>query len=360
MKSLRVSKVVFLFAILILVVGCELKWDEPEVGEGAWPEEFIATMNIDGSDVQLIQSQNQTSFAGARPYFVRDLAGNYDDEVILLDFKNRIEIMSLNGEYRRTIIDSLGGVKYFNQDRTKMIVNHDQKVYFCSVDGSEVKKVSLDYVSSRYPSFSFDENSILYSYSISYESTLLETGIMEYVIATNESKKLVRAPVQRDYQYETFYSIAKISDEAIVYSYGVNNYSDIDSIHVLTNIMNDYRMHNLSTGEIETIWEQSRYMKYSHLKEFAYFSYDWLLNLATLSSLQVESSVYSADDASFSSNDRYLMLNEIIYDIRADTTSCVEDGDFFGKYHHVSKTHLNLGNTKLVGIVRYLHYIPVD
>jgi len=360
MKSLKITKGIFLFVILTLVVGCELKWDEPEVGEGAWPEDFIATMNLDGSDVDLIQSQHHTSFAGARPYFVRDLAGNYDDEVILLDFANNIDIMSLNGEYRRTINDSLGGVEYFNQDRTKMIVSHDQKVYLCSVDGSEVKKVSLDYVASGSPSFSFDENSILYSYSISDESTLLETGIMEYVIETNESKKLVRAPVQRDYQYETFFSIAKISDETIVYSYGVNNHSYIDSIHVLTNIMSDYRMHNLSTGEVETIWDLARSIKYSHLKESAYFSNDWLLNLATLSSIEIDSSVNGVNDASFSSDDRYLMLNEIIYDIPADTTSCVEDGDFFGKYHHVSKTHLNLGNTKLVGIVHYLHYIPVD
>jgi hypothetical protein len=50
------------------------------------------------------------------------------------------------------------------------------------------------------------------------------------------------------------------------------------------------------------------------------------------------------------------MLNGEIYDIKADSIIYVEEGLFFGKYHNVSKTHMNLSNSKLVGIVGYLHY----
>ncbi len=165
MNSFKIIILPLFIIILITLVGCDFKlYNDPEVDEGAWREDFIATMNIDGSDVQLLQSQHQTSFAGARPFFVRDLAGNYDDEVILLDFSNRIDIISLDGEYRRTIIDSLGGVQYFNQDRTKMLLEKDGEIYICNVDGTRlINLTNTPNVYDRSPSFSYDENSVTYS-----------------------------------------------------------------------------------------------------------------------------------------------------------------------------------------------------
>ena len=359
MISLRITKGIFLFVIIILAVGCDFKlYNEPEVGEGNWREDFIATMNIDGSDVQLIQSQHQTSFAGARPYFVRDLAGNYDDEVILLDFASRIDIMSLNGEYRRTIIDSLGGVQYFNQDRTKMIVLHDEKVYLCNVDGAEVYKISLDSAIRCYtPSFSFDDSSILYCYVMSNENNIVKSGIIEYIIDTNESIILLGTIEHEDHLLNISYSHPSRSDEEIItYRY---IYKEIDS-EVIVNRYN-FRKHDLMTNNIDILTEGYIELKYSNLNGFVVFERgndrnEYLLSLETLSIMPFDTSLYDIDDASFSSDDRYLMLNEIIYDTQSDSTFILEESDFFGKYHHISKTHMNSNNTKIVGIVGFLHY----
>jgi hypothetical protein len=262
--------------------------------------------------------------------------------------------MFLDGEYRRTIIDSLGGVQYFNQDRTKMILLHDYKIYLCSVDGSEVEKISIDSVSQCFaPSFSFDENSILYNYSIKFDNTTVETGIVEYIVDTNESLVLLESPVQRDSILVTTYaSPAKTSDEIIVYSYGTH----INDNNVLTMMKSDYRMYNINTNEIRIIRERFILAKYSHSKRDLVYIGEQLLNLETFYSFYINSSISDIDDISFSSDDRYLMLNEIIYDTQADSTFILENGEFFGKYHNVSKTHMNLNNTKIVGIVGFLHY----
>ena len=112
MNCYKLLKVIIPIVIIMTVIGCDFKlYNGPEVGEGAWREYFIATMNIDGSDVELLRSSaQQSSIEYARPYFVRDLAGSYEDEVILIDMGNKIDIMSLDGNYRRTIIDSLGEI----------------------------------------------------------------------------------------------------------------------------------------------------------------------------------------------------------------------------------------------------------
>ncbi len=359
MNSFKIIILPLFIIILITLAGCDFKlYNDPEVDEGAWREDFIATMNIDGSDVQLLQSQNQTSFAGARPYFVRDLAGNYDDEVILLDFANRIDIMSLDGEYRRTIIDSLGGVQYFNRDRTKMILLHDGKVYLSSVDGTEVEKISIDSVSQcSSPSFSFDEKSILYNYTVVDENTTIELGLIEYNILTNGSLVILNTIIQEDPLYNASYHYARrVNDYTILYRY---SYKIIENEEIVR--IHNLRKHDLINNNIDILTEGYIQLKYSNLNGFVVFERgndrnEYLLNIETLSIILFDTSVYNINDISFSSDDRYLLMNEIIYDTVIDSTFAVENGEFFGKYHNVSKTHMNLNNTKIVGIVGFLHY----
>lgn len=348
MISLRIIKGIFLFVVIILMVGCEL----PEVDEGAWRENFIAIMNIDGSDVDLIQSQHHNSFSGSRPYFVRDLAGNYEDDVILLDFANKIDIMSIDGEYRRTIIDSLGGVQYFNQDRTKMLLEKNGEIYLCNVDGSELINITNTPDRNEGSStFSYDEKSIIYTANRSCDNAYI-SKVYKHIIQTNEVTVLFsyEEPIQPSISTWITNS-AEIASGIISYKFNRSDSSgETPSIDKLIR----YDIHNNNAEEICT---NLGWISYSHSKEF--LSYKWeggfLVNLQTGGITQLD--IESGDPMfSFSSDDRYLMSNEIIYDIRADTTIVVEDGGFFEKYNHVSKIHMNLDNTKIVGIVSYLHY----
>ncbi len=115
------------------------------------------------------------------------------------------------------------------------------------------------------------------------------------------------------------------------------------------------------TDNIDILTDGYIELKYSNLKGFVVLERgndrnEYLLDIETQSTLSFDTSVNNIVDASFSSDDRYLMLNETIYDTQADTTFVLENGEFFGKYHHVSKTHMNLNNTKIVGIVGFLHH----
>ncbi len=360
MKSFKIIIIALFIIIIILLAGCDFKlYNDPEVDEGAWREDFIAIMNIDGSDVELIQSQHQNYFAGARrPYFVKDLAGNSEEEVILLDFQDKIDIMSLDGENRRTIIDSLGGVQYFNQDRTKMILLHNGKVYLSSVDGSKVEKISLSSITRGYnPSFAKDEETILYNYIVRNDTTTTELGLVEYNIYTNNSQVILNTVVQEDLLFNPAYQYpSRINENVIVYRYDYNKFENEEVIS-----SHDFREHDLVTNEIDILIEGYINLKYSNLNEFVTFERGndrniYLLNIETQSTISFETSLYDIEDASFSSDDRYLMLNETIYDTHLDSTFILEDSDFFGKYHNISKTSMNSDNTKIVGIVGFLHY----
>ncbi|MBI9031502.1 hypothetical protein JEZ13_05835 [bacterium] len=352
MKS-KIMISILLIVIIILVVGCDFKlYNEPEVGEGNWREDFIATMNIDGSDVQLIQSQHQTSFAGARPYFVRDLAGNYDDEVILLDFASRIDIMSLDGEYRRTIIDSLGGVQYFNQDRTKMLLEKDGEIFICNVDGTELSNLTnTPYKNEGSSSFSYDERSIIYTVNTSDMNNDI-SEVHKHILMTNEVIVVFRHEEPILPSISTWITnSAEIASGTISYKF---NMSDSSGNTPSINKLIKYNIHN---NIVEEICTNLSFVKYSNSKYFLAYKWEggFLVNLQAGDIIQLD--INSGDPMfSFSSDDRYLMINEIIYDSQTDSIICIEDSDFFGKYHHISKTHMNSNNTKIVGIVGFLHY----
>ena len=349
----RIMILLILIVIIILSVGCDFKlYNDPEVDEGSWREDFIATMNIDGSDVQLIQSQHQTSFAGARPYFVKDLAGNSEEEVILLDFKNRIDVMSLNGEYRKTIIDSLGGVQYFNQDRTKMLLEKDGEIYICNVDGSELTNLTnTPYKNEGSSSFSYDEKSIIYTVNTSDENNDI-SEVHKHMLLTNEVIVLFRHEEPILPSVSTWVTnSAEIASGTISYMFNM-----IDSSGITPSI-NELIKHNIHNNIVEEICTNLSFVKYSNSKYFLAYKWEgsFLVNLQSGDITQLD--INSGDPMfSFSSDDRYLMLNEIIYDSQADSIICIEDSDFFGKYHHISKTHMNSDNTKIVGIVGFLHY----
>ncbi|MBI9031501.1 hypothetical protein JEZ13_05830 [bacterium] len=352
MISLRITKGIFLFVIIILAFGCDFKlYNEPEVGEGNWREDFIATMNIDGSDVQLIQSQHQTSFAGARPYFVRDLAGNSEEEVILLDFKNRIDIMSLNGEYRRTIIDSLGGVQYFNQDRTKMLLEKDGEIYICNVDGTGlINLTNTPNVYDRSPSFSYDENSVTYS-----------TGNWDVNYCINKVSL-------EDLHTETLFTLDNngysVHFLPINYPSLINEKSIVYNLFLFSNSISSLDKHeiirlNLETNEETTLHSGTTRIVYSHDKENIAAYTSWI-GVYLIDLLNEEINTFDTDSytefLSFSSTDRYLVMNTGVWDLSLKISYVFSDSEFFKKYNTVDRLHMNINEDRLIGIVSFLHY----
>jgi len=334
-----------------MLMGC-LKPNEPEVGEGAWSEPFIGTFNIDGSGVELLTSVYNSPLSGARPYFVKDITGNAE-EIILLDLLNSIELMSLDGTNRRTILDSLGSVQYFNQERTKMLLEKGGEIYLCNVDGSELTNITnTPDIYERDSSFSYDEMSIIYTAKIS-SSNLSISNIYEYKIATNETSILYSyEEIPQSYNHSRINWPAKISAEKITYQF----LTDSDSYGVF--LVNSLMKYDLQEDFVEELCTNLVWINYSHSKEFlAYNTSDegYLVNLLTgdITSFDCGSSYPCY---SFSVSDQYLSMNIGVLNLHTNTKYHFSDSNFFNKHNTVDKVHMNMNEDRLVGVVRFLHY----
>ena len=351
MRKVNLLRSITILSIAIMFMGC-LKPNQSEVSEGAWSEPFIGTFNIDGSGVDLLTSVYNNSLSGARPYFVKDIAGN-DEEIILLDLLNSIELMSLDGNNRRTILDSLGGVEYFNQERTKMLLQKDGEIYLCKVDGSELTNITnTPDIYEREPSFSYDEESIIYTALIS-SGNLSISNIYEYQIATNEVSILYDyEEIPQSYSYSRIFEPAKLSSEKISYKF----LTDPDIVGNYT--VNSLMKYDLQEDFVEELCTDLAYINYSHSKEFLAYNRSedgYLVNLLTgdITSFDCGSTYPSY---SFSESDRYLCMDIGVLDLHSNTKYHFSDSNFFKKYNTVEQVHMNMNEDRLIGIVRFLHY----
>jgi len=352
MISFKIILLPLFIIIFILLAGCDFKvFNSPEVTEGAWVEYFIATMNIDGTDVELIQSQEQNYFTDSRPYFVRDLAGNSEKEVILLDFQNKIDIMSLDGEYRRTIIDSLGGVQYFNKDRTTMLLEKDGEIYICNVDGTGLTNLTnTPNINERSPSFSYDENNVIYAtgnWDVNYcikKVSLDDLHTETLFTLDNDGYSVHFLPIN----YPSL-----INEKELVYHLFL--FADSTSSIYRHEVV---RL-NLETNVETTLHSGTTRIIYSHDKEniAAYKSWVgvYLINL-----LNEEINIFDTNSyteyLSFSTSDRYLVMNTGVWDLSSHINYVFSDSEFFEKYNTINRVHMSINEDRLIGIVSFSHY----
>lgn len=349
MNKVTIIRKMIILGISIMLMGC-LKPNEPEVGEGAWSEPFIGTFNIDGSEVELLTSMHNNSLSSARPYFVKDIAGTAE-EIILLDlYDERIELMLLDGSNRRTILDSLSGVQCFNQERSKMLISQDGEIYLCNVDGSGLTNITnTPDIHERDPSFSYNEESIIYSAYI-FPDNLSISNMCEYEIATNEVSVLFSHQEAYHYVYTGVFHPAKISPEKVSYQF-LTDHSAEDSYSV-----NSLMKYDLQEDFVEELCTNIGWINYSHSKEFLAYKDNggYLVNLLTGDILSFDCE--SSDPwFSFSVSDRYLSMNTGVLDLTTNTKYLFSNSNFFKKYNTVKQVHMNMNEDRLIGIVSVLH-----
>jgi hypothetical protein len=168
---------ILLLIIVLLLVSCGSIY-EPE----GTSEEWIATIYIDGSNLEYICK------SGATPYFVPDLE-NPGEELILLDRYSMVDLMNPDGTDRRTIIDSVGTVFNFSHDKTKMLLNYEGEIYIANVDGTEFQNLTNNpSIWEGDSSFSLDDQFVIYCYTNIIDSTRV---IAYRDLETNQVTKII-------------------------------------------------------------------------------------------------------------------------------------------------------------------------
>lgn len=169
---------VLLLPIVFSLLSCGSIF-EPE----GTSEEWIAVIDIDGSNLQYICKSG-----GAVPYYVPDLE-NPDEELILISYSSKVDLMNLDGTDRRTIIDSVGTVFNFSQDKTKILLNREGEIYIANVDGSEFQNLTnTPDIWESDPSFSLDDQLVIYCYTNIIDSTRV---IAYRDLETNQEIKII-------------------------------------------------------------------------------------------------------------------------------------------------------------------------
>lgn len=343
MKQTTMMRCIIILCLVVILIGCEFKTSKRE-----WKKPFIATFNLDGSDVELMTSAYNNSFSYANPYFVRDLAGN-GEEIILLEFHNKLDLMSLDGAYRRTILDSLSGVQYFNQERTKMLLQTGGEIYIVNVDGTElINLTNTPNIREVHPSFSYDEKSIVYTYSSNGNSSHY---IVKLDLATQTTETLISLEGVNFPTVMAGFDFPAIIDENTLY-YTIMWH---DNSQATENYIRLMKVNLLDNSE-ETICSNVGYVKYSHNKEF--LAYKWeeasIINLLTneIIPLGIE---YTDPHFSFSSSDRYLVMSSGVYDLEADIQYLFKGVGFWENWDQVDKVFMNLNEDRLIGMVKIKH-----
>ena len=184
---MKINILVFLLILLlaILITSCELV-----VPPETTSEEWIAIVNIDGTDLQYICRGDET------PYFVPDLE-NPEQELLMLDCITHIDLMNTDGSNRRTVIDSVGSIYRFSDDKTKMLLNRDGEIYIANTDGTALQNLtSTPDIWERDPSFSPSEKRVIY-HTINFSDSTSFIATIDLV--TFQHQILTEEPHTSDY-----------------------------------------------------------------------------------------------------------------------------------------------------------------
>jgi len=265
--KITISWIIFLSTVLI--TGCPEIIVQPETQIVVW----IATLDINGDNLEYICKSE-----GAIPNFVPDLE-NPGEELILLDYGNRIDCIKQDGTERRTIIDSIGSLYNFSQDKTKMLLNYEGEIYIANVDGTGLENITnTDDIIELDPSFSNDNQYVVYCYTNIVDSlrviaiydinentssTILEENYSEwmyYVSPVINNNWLYFGQNDPDYlNTDGLYKMDLISQEKITIDYGHIHSNVIFSLNEKISFRNSYilKIYNINGNEIIDLGEHS-------------------------------------------------------------------------------------------------------
>lgn len=176
---------IVLLALMLFITSCEFE----RIIETT-SEEWIAIVNIDGTNLQYICRGTET------PYFVPD-SENPEQELLMLDCSTHIDLINIDGSNRRTVIDSVGTIHSFSEDRKKMLLNRDGEVYIANTDGTALQNLTnTPDVWERDPSFSPSESRVIY-HTINFSDSTSFIATID--LATLQHQILIEEPHTIDY-----------------------------------------------------------------------------------------------------------------------------------------------------------------
>lgn len=335
--------------VMILFMGCDLKLNDNSFNFDGWSEPFIATFDLDGSNVNLITSAHSNSFSNSTPYFVRDLSTN-NDEIILLDFGYKIDLLSLDGSYQRTIIDSLGRVECFNQERTKMLLFGSGDIFMVNVDGTElINLTNTPNIIDRDPSFSYNEESVTFvsgNWADGYHIKNVNLNdLSEEILYTLDQNSF-------SYYFQPLKDPALIDPETIIFGLHLSNETN-DEMNVTVCVK-----WNLTTEEGIALYPNDADIVHSHTKSKIAVNYESdssFIDTATGERFSLDYLDISKPNFSFSPSDRYLVLNPGVIDLTTNELSLFEESEFFEKDNTAREISTNFNEDRLIGIVEFWH-----
>lgn len=322
------KKIFFLLLpIIIFFLSCN-----QIIGPETTSEEWIATIDIDGTNLEYVCESD-----GAGPFFVPDLQ-NSGDELILLSYSNRIDLMNIDGTDRRTIIDSVGTVFSFSHDKTKMLLNYEGDIYIANVDGTEFQNLTnTPDILETDPSFSNNNEKIVYSYR-------LNNGTHAYLVikdlATNQDSIIFEYDMGRNAQGVSFTYPSFQNDNQILYRFYLIDQSEEPQI-----FRNELHRFNMNSSINEIIINDmvvgnfvfSNILNQTLVKiESTTILFD-LTNLAIIHEF-ANTSISTVNR--FSPNANYLSVGKVIYSI-------IDDIEY---YIDTEENDFNQTEAKIVGV----------
>ncbi|MCF7911065.1 MAG: hypothetical protein K9M99_00930 [Candidatus Cloacimonetes bacterium] len=203
-----------LYIILLLAVIFLLSCN-PVIPPETTSEEWIAMIDVDGNNLQFICKSFTT------PYFVPD-PDNTGQELIMLD-GGRIDLMNQDGSNQRTIIDSVGGIYRFSEDRSKMLLVNDGEIYIANTDGSGLENLTnTPDIIEREPSFSLNEENVLYHF-IDTQDSIIVLACMDL------STKTTYHLYEEEFTYLSYFiSPVYATDDTVIFG---QSYSNLDTLN---------------------------------------------------------------------------------------------------------------------------------
>ncbi|MBN2829786.1 MAG: hypothetical protein JXR56_05655 [Candidatus Cloacimonetes bacterium] len=174
-------KSLVILLLLLLLTSC---FDYSDEGK-YWSEEWIATMNIDGSDIEFLTKGNRS------PYYVADL-DNPGEEKVIIDNYISVSYLNEDGTIGDYVLTDVGKIVEISHDRTKMVMEYNQDIYIANVDGTDLRNITnTPDIREHDASISVDNTQIVYSRYI-YSQDVRSESLIIYNLIDNTETELIR------------------------------------------------------------------------------------------------------------------------------------------------------------------------
>ncbi len=192
---MRYIKSFVILVLLLLMTSC---YDYSDEGKH-WTESWIATMNIDGSEVNYLFKGDMT------PFYVKDLSDT-TNEKILLDYSEYIVSMNTDGSKQETVLSEVGNIVEVSRDKTKILLEYNQDIYIANVDGTGLRNITnTPNLSERNAAISADNNKVVFVRNESIIDNYYVISLNLYDLNIDISTKLFQEERNSYFIYEKIY-----------------------------------------------------------------------------------------------------------------------------------------------------------